>query len=96
MALTEASKTNKQTPPCPWGNVTNSAPAPCSFSTLMDEEYAKQIEEEDVEIKNERQETVDSVALLNCGMKMKYYRCIIFECDHKFCRFYMIFTFIQI
>ena len=31
---------------CPWGKLSQATPAPCSFSSLMDEEYAKQIEKE--------------------------------------------------
>ena len=31
---------------CPWGKLSQATPAPCSFSSLMDEEYAKQIETE--------------------------------------------------
>ena len=47
MALTQTTKPEKHTSSCPWGNVAKSTPTPCSFSSLMDEEYAKQIEEEE-------------------------------------------------
>ncbi len=47
-------------PPSPWGNVAK-ASKPQSFSSLMDEEYAREIEKQDknLEIQIENVETVE-------------------------------------
>ena len=43
MATAEADKRKTS---CPWGKLPQATPVPCSFSSLMDEEYAKQVEKE--------------------------------------------------
>lgn len=67
MALTETTKTGKSAAPCPWGNVAKASPIPCSFSSLMDEEYAKQIEEEETKIRSEDNKDETNIQLLNKG-----------------------------
>lgn len=39
-------ETDKPKTSCPWGKLSQATSAPCSFSSLMDEEYAKQVEKE--------------------------------------------------
>ena len=67
MALTKAENLEKHTSSCPWGNLPTIAQAPSSFSSLMDEEYAKQIEEEVNLGASEKQEKRD-FNLLNEGI----------------------------
>ena len=47
MALAETDKTKSHIPSCPWGNLPKQNTEPSSFSSLMDEEYAKQMQAEE-------------------------------------------------
>eukprot|EP00795_Rhopilema_esculentum_P008544 gene8544-14545_t len=53
MALAETDKTKSHISSCPWGNLPKQNTEPSSFSSLMDEEYAKQMQaEEETSSKN--------------------------------------------
>ena len=68
MALTEAKNMENNASSCPWGNLSTVAEAPSSFSSLMDEEYAKQIKEEEVNFAASEQREKRDVNLLNEGI----------------------------
>ena len=70
MALTEAKHSEKHTSSCPWGNAAKSSQTPCSFTSLMDEEYAKQIEEDEGKLIASEEKKNRDLQLLNEGIIM--------------------------
>ena len=75
MALAEAKGTETKMTSCPWGKVDNSTQAPCSFSSLMDEEYAKQIEKEEVELGKVKKQEQGNLKLFNEGSNVFLFIC---------------------